>query len=249
MLISSLTKRQLFPSRISYYNYPSLVSQLKFNSNYHSPLLNKNQISIFNSINPINSIYAKTIAHTHTITKLNKFYISNMENTQTVNKTDRLVTQKELEDLTTLAKSIGINEKNLPDMEKKNIRALSFGGRVRIAALIASDAAKWIGSTITIGGWVRTIRVQGGGEFAFIEINDGSSIKGIQVVVNKTLSNFSEVTKEGIGSCFQIKGSIIKSPGNKQPVIKIYNNNTSLTFIINRSKCKLEMIQFTQLKF
>jgi asparaginyl-tRNA synthetase len=119
---------------------------------------------------------------------------------------------------------LNVSDKNMPDILPKNVKTSSFGGRIRVSALIAADADKWIGKVISVGGWVKTIRLQGGGEFSFIEINDGSNIKGIQVVVNKTLSNFSEIVKEGIGSCFQIRGLVVKSLGSKQPVrnMKIY---------------------------
>jgi asparaginyl-tRNA synthetase len=62
------------------------------------------------------------------------------------------------------------------------------------------------------------LRVQGGGDLIFLELNDGSTIKGLQIVVDKTIPNFAEIEKEGIGSCFQVKGTIVKSPGNKQPI-------------------------------
>jgi hypothetical protein len=146
-----------------------------------------------------------------------KKYISyKMEQTKT--KPERLVSEKEYEELNTILADLNIEDKNMPDVEKKTVKVTSFGGRVRISALLRSYD-QWIGKTIILGGWVRNIRIQGGGDFAFVELNDGSSFKGVQVVVDKNISNYeSEVIKEGIGSCFQIKGIVYETKGMKQPV-------------------------------
>jgi len=143
----------------------------------------------------------------------NKKYISyTMEKTES-----RLVGPKEEQELQTLLQELNIAEKNLPDVPPKNVRVTSFGGRIRITALFENHE-KWIGKIITLGGWVKTLRLQGGGNIAFVELNDGSSNKGIQVVVDKGISNFEKVIKEGIGSCFQIKGTVVASLGKKQSV-------------------------------
>jgi hypothetical protein len=154
--------------------------------------------------------------------ELNKKFISSkME--QVINNNVRLVSETEEKNLRQMMSDMGIKDSNIPDVPSKNIKVTSFGGRIRVGALVASDGEKWIGKTVTIGGWVKTLRVQGGGDFSFIEINDGSTIKGIQVVVSKSISNFAAVIKEGIGSCMQIRGAIVKSQGSKQLVRKNLN--------------------------
>ena len=142
---------------------------------------------------------------------------------QVINNNVRLVSETEEKNLRQMMSDMGIKDSNIPDVPSKNIKVTSFGGRIRVGALVASDGEKWIGKTVTIGGWVKTLRVQGGGDFSFIEINDGSTIKGIQVVVSKSISNFATVIKEGIGSCMQIRGAIVKSQGSKQLVRKNLN--------------------------
>jgi hypothetical protein len=136
----------------------------------------------------------------------------------------RLSTQKDEEDLMKVVEDLKIQDKNMPDVPKKPVRVTSFGGRIRISALVAPDADKWIDKKITVGGWARTLRVQGGGDFAFIDLNDGSTIKNIQIIVMKELPNYTHVIKEGNGSCFQIRGTVVKSPGSKQPV-RIFKYN------------------------
>ena len=52
----------------------------------------------------------------------------------------------------------------------------------------------------------------------FFDLNDGPTVKNFQIVVDKEVENFNDLLKEGIGSCIQLRGEIVKSPGNKQPI-------------------------------
>ncbi len=72
-----------------------------------------------------------------------------------------------------------------------------------------------LGSEIEISGWVRTERTSK--NFGFIELNDGTFFKNIQVVYDDTLPNFNEVTKVTTGSSLKVRGRLIESPGDKQP--------------------------------
>jgi len=91
--------------------------------------------------------------------------------------------------------------------------------------LVDDSAPQFIGKIITVGGWARSVRLADGGNIAFVELNDGSSIKNFQIVVQKGINGFDDICKEGIGSCFVFKGDCVKSPGNKQPVnLKKINN-------------------------
>ncbi len=71
------------------------------------------------------------------------------------------------------------------------------------------------GKTVTIGGWVRTVRDSK--VFGFIELNDGSFFKGVQVVIDESLSNFKEIVKLNVGSAIVVKGEVILTPEAKQP--------------------------------
>ena len=126
---------------------------------------------------------------------------------------------------------------NAPSAPTKPHRFTSFGGRVRVSTLTASDAEKWIDKVITVGGWVRSLREGGNKEFCFIDLNDGSTIKNLQIIVLKEVSNFAELIKEGIGSCLQLRGIIVKSPGNKQPIeMRVENKEDQYVRIVG--KCK-----------
>ncbi len=73
---------------------------------------------------------------------------------------------------------------------------------------------KYLNADIIVAAWVRTVRSSK--EFAFIEINDGSFFKSLQVVLTKNLSNFSELEKISIGSSLQVSGKLIASPASGQ---------------------------------
>lgn len=68
----------------------------------------------------------------------------------------------------------------------------------------------FLNKKIIIGAWVRTVRVSK--DFGFIEVNDGTFLKNLQIVFNNKLSNFSEVEKISIGSSVEINGVLVKSP-------------------------------------
>lgn len=77
------------------------------------------------------------------------------------------------------------------------------------------ETAKHMGATIQVSGWVRTIRDSK--TFGFIELNDGSFFKNLQIVFDSSLENFSEVAKLNISSAIIVDGELVESPGAKQP--------------------------------
>ena len=74
------------------------------------------------------------------------------------------------------------------------------------------------GSTVRVAGWVRTRRDSKGG-FSFIELNDGSSFDGLQVIADSSLPNYqSEVQQLHIGAALSATGDLVESPGAGQRV-------------------------------
>ena len=68
---------------------------------------------------------------------------------------------------------------------------------------------------ITINGWIKTIRSSN--QFGFIEINDGTNFKNIQVVVEKdSIDNYEEVTKFHASSGIEVNGVLVLTPDMKQ---------------------------------
>ena len=68
---------------------------------------------------------------------------------------------------------------------------------------------------IIVSGWVRTLRDSK--TFGFIEINDGSFFKNLQIVFNDTLENFKEITKLTISSSIIVTGKLLLTDNAKQP--------------------------------
>ena len=77
------------------------------------------------------------------------------------------------------------------------------------------ETEKYIDKNIQVSGWVRTLRDSK--NFGFIEINDGSFFKNIQIVFNDSLSNFEEVRKLTIASSIIVEGKVVKTENAKQP--------------------------------
>ena len=74
---------------------------------------------------------------------------------------------------------------------------------------------KYIDKEISVSGWVRTLRDSK--NFGFIEINDGSFFKNIQIVFDNTLENFTEICKLSISSSLTVIGKVVETNGAKQP--------------------------------
>jgi len=87
--------------------------------------------------------------------------------------------------------------------------------RKKIAELLESTD---LGSEVTVMGWVRTRRDSKGG-FSFLEINDGSTIRNIQVLAEDKLPNYAtEILKLTTGCSVIVKGVLVESPGKGQKV-------------------------------
>lgn len=81
---------------------------------------------------------------------------------------------------------------------------------------IFSRTAEFGGKTVTLGGWIRNIRDSKA--FGFIDMNDGSCFKSIQVVFERDIiSNYDEISKLNVGSAIIVTGRIELTPGAKQP--------------------------------
>ena len=78
------------------------------------------------------------------------------------------------------------------------------------------DTAAYAGQTVSVGGWVRSIRASKA--FGFIELNDGSFFKSVQVVFEDgKIDNYAEISKLGVGAAVIVKGNLVLTPEAKQP--------------------------------
>ena len=71
-----------------------------------------------------------------------------------------------------------------------------------------------IGEKITVQGWVRSHRKQA--HFGFIDLHDGTTFNGLQVVYEDNLLAFEDITKIKLGSAVTVKGTLIASPKEGQ---------------------------------
>ena len=71
-----------------------------------------------------------------------------------------------------------------------------------------------MGKPVTAAGWVRTARSSK--DFGFIELNDGSFFKSLQVVFGSDLKNFSEIESINAGSSLEVEGELVESPAAGQ---------------------------------
>ena len=69
--------------------------------------------------------------------------------------------------------------------------------------------------TVQITGWIRTLRDSK--TIGFMELNDGTFFKSVQIVFEDTLDNFKEITKLPISSSVLVEGEFVPTPEMKQP--------------------------------
>ena len=72
-----------------------------------------------------------------------------------------------------------------------------------------SNTENYYGKEIRVSGWVRTVR--NSKTFGFIELNDGSFFKNIQIVFDNSLENFDEICKLTLSSSITVIGDLIKT--------------------------------------
>ena len=86
----------------------------------------------------------------------------------------------------------------------------------KIAAIYA-DSQALSGKTVTVGGWVRTIRDMK--TFGFIELNDGSCFRNLQVVMEAgSLDNYRDIAAQNVGAALIVTGTVVLTPEAKQPL-------------------------------
>ncbi len=106
-----------------------------------------------------------------------------------------------------------------------------------------------IGKTVRLCGWVRTRRDSKGG-FSFIEVNDGSTFKSVQVLAENKLANYeSDILKLGIGSSIEVVGTIVESPGKEQTTeikaesLKVFGFADPATYPLQKKGTSFEFLR------
>src|SRR4029077_3767530 len=87
---------------------------------------------------------------------------------------------------------------------------------ISLSPTLIKDALQSNGpiDSIKVQGWIRTRRDSKG--FSFIELNDGSSLRNLQVIARDTLSNYPAVQKLTTGASIIVHGELVASQGKGQ---------------------------------
>ncbi len=87
--------------------------------------------------------------------------------------------------------------------------------RVELQSLFA-EPARYTQEPITVCGWVRTVRDMK--NFGFIELNDGSCFRNLQIVLDANeLANYKEICAQNVGAALIVEGTLVLTPEAKQP--------------------------------
>ncbi|CEJ43808.1 asparagine--tRNA ligase [Umezakia ovalisporum] len=115
----------------------------------------------------------------------------------------------------------------------------------RIAEVLRSGQPD---DSLVVKGWVRTKRELKG--FAFIEVNDGSSLANLQVVINQDLPNYEEIIKKlNTGASVEVMGVLVASQGKGQRIelqtqaMKVYGEADPETYPLQKKRHSFEFLR------
>jgi asparaginyl-tRNA synthetase len=80
---------------------------------------------------------------------------------------------------------------------------------------IYRETARYFNQPVEVSGWIRTLR--DAKTLGFIELNDGTFFKNLQIVCEESLPEFGTILKQGTGAALTVQGILAESPGAKQP--------------------------------
>ena len=115
----------------------------------------------------------------------------------------------------------------------------------RIAVLLRNGQPD---ETVTIQGWVRTKRELK--EFAFVEVNDGSAMANLQVVINLNLPNYEHIVKQlNTGTSVEVTGVLVASPAKGQRIelkasaVTVYGDADPQTYPLQKKRHSFEFLR------
>ncbi|MBE9034569.1 asparagine--tRNA ligase [aff. Roholtiella sp. LEGE 12411] len=115
----------------------------------------------------------------------------------------------------------------------------------RIAEILRSGQPD---ESLVVQGWVRTKRESKG--FAFIEVNDGSSLANLQVVINQDLPDYEVILKQlNTGAAVEVTGTLVASVGKGQRIelkaetVKVYGEADPDTYPLQKKRHSFEFLR------
>lgn len=118
--------------------------------------------------------------------------------------------------------------------------------RRKVKHILASDESI-VGDKVVVKGWVRTVREQK--SFAFIEVTDGSCLKGLQIVAPVDIESYSEVKKLVTGCSVAIEGKVAESLGQGQKFeiqadkVELIGECPGDTYPLQKKKTSMEFLR------
>jgi asparaginyl-tRNA synthetase len=104
------------------------------------------------------------------------------------------------------------------------------------------------GDTVTVKGWIRSKREAK--EFAFVDINDGSCMANIQVVIDKDVPDYATILKQiNTGASIELTGELVESPAKGQRVevkasqVKIHGESDPETYPLQKKRHSFEFLR------
>ena len=102
--------------------------------------------------------------------------------------------------------------------------------------------------SVTIQGWVRTKRELK--KFSFVEVNDGSSLAGLQAVLDADLPDYETILKQlNTGASVEIVGKLVQSPGKGQKIemkaesVTVYGTADPETYPLQKKRHSFEFLR------
>ena len=115
----------------------------------------------------------------------------------------------------------------------------------RIAELLRNGQPD---EAVTVQGWVRTKRELK--EFAFVEVNDGSCMPNLQVVLNADLPDYDPIVKQlSTGASVQISGTVVESPAKGQRIelraetLQVFGEANPETYVLQKKRHSFEFLR------
>jgi asparaginyl-tRNA synthetase len=116
-------------------------------------------------------------------------------------------------------------------------------------SVVEARKAESVGRSVRLQGWIRTRRDSKGG-FSFLEVNDGSSLAGIQVIADSKLGNYeSEIKKLSAGASVTVEGEVKSSPAPEQPTevhaesIAVHGHADPETYPLQKKRHSFEFLR------
>ncbi|GAB5361164.1 hypothetical protein AAMO2058_000690300 [Amorphochlora amoebiformis] len=109
----------------------------------------------------------------------------------------------------------------MSEKKETEMKTLFKRSRTVLRDILTGDGKDFVGKTVTVCGWIQTMRSQGQ-NMAFVELNDGSSSSNLQIILDKEFAGEGVLddvfTRGGTGVSLRIVGEIVESPKSGQAV-------------------------------